>query len=50
MNTPKPCDSCLNLYYDAMQKDNPKYLSECKKKLELGKLNCKEYKHYKEKQ
>jgi len=45
MNTPKPCDSCLHLYYDALQKDNPSYKAECKKGMKM-KPGCKEYKHY----
>jgi hypothetical protein len=29
MNTPKPCDTCKNLYYDVMQRENPDYMAEC---------------------
>jgi len=40
MNTPKPCDTCTHLYYDAMQKLNPNYMAECKEELEMGKKDC----------
>jgi hypothetical protein len=46
MNTPSPCNTCVHLYYDALQKDNPDYTAECKLMLELGNLDCKEYKHW----
>ena len=43
MNTPKPCDTCRNLYVDAMSKDNPTYQAECKLKIPLGEMNCNKY-------
>ena len=45
MNTPKPCDTCKYLYYDAFSKDDPSYSAECKKGHNLGK-NCLDYKYY----
>ena len=29
MNTPKPCDSCEHLYFNAMFKDDPTDRAEC---------------------
>ena len=46
MNTPKPCDTCVHLYYDAFSKDDPSYMAECKKGHDLEK-NCLDYKYYK---
>jgi hypothetical protein len=43
MNTPKPCDTCANLYYDAMAKDDPNYSSDCKLNLKCGNLACSKY-------
>lgn len=47
MNTPKPCDTCDNLYSDCMSEDNPFYETECKLNFELGNINCPHYKKYK---
>ena len=30
MNTPKPCDECKYLYYNAMTKDDPSDCASCK--------------------
>jgi len=49
MNTPKPCDTCIHLYYSALFKDDPSYESECKKGHYIGKENCLDYQLYKEK-
>lgn len=46
MNTPKPCDTCKNLYWDCLQEDNPFYTAECKRNLQMGNKKCKEYKEY----
>ena len=48
MNTPKPCDTCENLYYDCVAKDDPSYMAECKLGLPLGFMNCPKYDKYKE--
>ena len=48
MNTPEPCDKCVNLYYDPIQKDDPLYTAECKLKLPLGVMECKKYVYWKE--
>ena len=48
MNTPKPCDSCKNLYYDCLQEDDVYYTAECSLGLELGNITCSKYEHYKE--
>jgi hypothetical protein len=34
MNTPKPCDECINCYYNALYEDDPSYESECMVKSE----------------
>ena len=47
MNTPKPCDSCENLYYSCMSKDNPADEAECKLEKPMGMKDCKLYKKYK---
>lgn len=44
MNTPKPCNTCKNLYWDCMCEDDPSYDAECKLDLEMGNKKCKEYK------
>jgi len=46
MNTPEPCDVCKNLYFDAMNKNNPSYVAECKKGLEMGNKKCESFEHY----
>lgn len=46
MNTPNPCDKCINLYYDPMCKDDPSYMAECKFNLILGNIKCKKFEHY----
>jgi hypothetical protein len=46
MNTPKPCDTCTHLYYDALAKDDPGYTAECKLLLDLGHCDCPFYCHY----
>ena len=43
MNTPKPCDTCKQLYVDAMQKDNPLCMAECKLGLPLDIEDCPFY-------
>ena len=47
MNTPEPCDKCKHLYYDALQKDNPVYLVECKIGRNLGDMECEFFVHWK---
>jgi len=44
MNTPKPCDTCENLYYNCLLEDDPNDISECKFDLPLGNRKCKKYK------
>jgi len=46
-NTPEPCSSCGNLYYNVLQEDNPAYDSECTKHMKMGKKNCKSYINWK---
>ena len=48
MNTPKPCDACIHLYYDALAKDDPLYTAECKLLLDLGNEACPFYCHQKD--
>lgn len=48
MNTPKPCDTCANLYHDCMCEDDPGYEAECKLALPLGFMECPKYNKYKE--
>jgi hypothetical protein len=43
MNTPHPCDTCDNLYWDCMQEDDPFYFAECKLELQLGNKNCPQH-------
>lgn len=43
-NTPKPCDSCHHLYYDAMNKDDPESGFGCWINLRIGDLGCKGFK------
>jgi len=45
MNTPKPCDTCIHLYYDALSKNDPSYTAECKKGHDLEK-KCSDYQYY----
>ena len=47
MNTPKPCDKCIYLYYDVMAKDDPSYMAECKLVLPMGLRHCSEFKYWK---
>jgi len=47
MNTPEPCDSCKHLYANAMEKENPAYMAECKKGYEMGVKTCLGYRHWK---
>lgn len=47
MNTPKPCDECKHLYYDAMSKDTPDGYIDCKKGDEIGTKDCEDFAHYK---
>jgi len=49
MNTPKPCDICKHLYYDALSKDDPFYMAECKLNMTMGNIDCKHYLNYEEK-
>jgi hypothetical protein len=43
MNTPDPCCTCEELYYDAMKKNDPSYCSECKLGLPMGLADCRKY-------
>ena len=48
-NTPPPCDSCVNVYYDAMTKDRPDYDAECKipdNEKNWGNKDCPYYLHW----
>jgi len=40
MNTPEPCDTCIHLYADCTQDDNPAYAAECKLDLPMGVMDC----------
>lgn len=44
MNTPEPCDTCKNLYYDCLYKDDESYSAECKEQHIMGVSDCKWYK------
>jgi len=46
MNTPIPCNTCINLYFDCMCEDDPTYCAECKLNLTLGDKKCKNYKKF----
>ena len=43
MNTPKPCDTCKNLYWDVMSEDDPCSMAECKYGMPMGDMFCKGY-------
>ena len=47
MNTPEPCDTCIHLYADCTQDDNPAYAAECKLDLPMGKADCPRHENYK---
>ena len=40
MNTPRPCDRCAHLYYDAMTDDSVDCYIECKLGCSLGDATC----------
>lgn len=46
MNTPKPCDTCVHLYYNALYKDCDWYESECKLDKQMGNGDCENYKYF----
>jgi hypothetical protein len=43
MNTPKPCDSCKNLYWNCTTEDDPSDMAECKYEMPMGDMFCKGY-------
>jgi len=48
MNTPKPCDTCRNLYFNCLYKDIETYMAECKLGNEMGNKGCPDYLNWKE--
>lgn len=47
MNTPEPCNKCIHLYVNALNKDDPFYMTECKLDLEMGVEACEKFSYWK---
>lgn len=44
MNTPYPCNECIHLCYDALQKDTPNHPGECDLNNQMGNEQCNDFK------